>query len=70
MAGRETELEMVRRHVAQGERHVALQQEIIGHLRELGGSTELAERLLTEFEQVLQSHREHLRRIEPGLSSA
>jgi hypothetical protein len=64
MAERESELAMVRRHVAEGERHVSLQRDIVVHLSRLGGSTILANQLLTEFEHTLDAHREHLGRIE------
>lgn len=59
----ETELEMVLRHVAQGERHVALQRRIVAHLREIGGDLRLAEQLLAEFEAALGEHRAHRDRL-------
>jgi hypothetical protein len=65
---REAELEMAQRHVTQGERHVEAQRRIIAHLRELGGSTAVAEQLLYEFEGLLAEHKSHLRRIEVGAS--
>lgn len=61
---RESELEMALRHVAQGERHVEAQRRIIAHLREIGGSTTIAEQLLTDFEDLLAEHKSHLRRLE------
>ena len=63
---RESALEMAQRHVADGERHVEAQRRIIAHLRELGGSTDVAEQLLSEFEDLLAVHKSHLRRIETG----
>jgi predicted small metal-binding protein len=63
MNASETELEMVTRHVAAGERHVALQEDIVAHLRTLHGSTSLAEELLIEFRSTLDAHRAHLDRI-------
>lgn len=63
---RESALEMAQRHVAQGERHVEAQRRIIAHLRELGGSTVVAEQLLNEFEDLLAVHKSHLRQIEAG----
>jgi hypothetical protein len=63
---RESELEMAQRHVEQGERHVEAQRRIIAHLRELGGSTAVAEQLLYEFEGLLAEHKSHLRRLEAG----
>ena len=59
----ESELEMVVRHVREGERHVANQREIVAHLREHGHSTETAEKLLTILEDLLEMHRQHLARI-------
>jgi hypothetical protein len=59
----ESELEMAERHVAQGERHIAFQEALIVHLRELGSSTVLAEELLSEFRTSLTSHRAHRDRI-------
>ncbi|MBA2466343.1 MAG: hypothetical protein H0V46_01905 [Sphingomonas sp.] len=64
MAQLESDRDMVRRHVAEGEHHVALQQRIIGHIRDRGGSTTMAEDLLTAFEQTLGAHRAHLERLE------
>jgi hypothetical protein len=63
---RESALEMAQRHVAEGERHVESQRRIIAHLRELGGATDVAEQLLSEFEDLLAVHKSHLRRIETG----
>jgi hypothetical protein len=59
----ESELEMVTRHVAEGERHVALQQQIVAHLGEIGASTAMAEDLLVEFRSTLGRHRAHLLRL-------
>jgi hypothetical protein len=59
----ESELDMVCRHVAQGERHVALQEKILDHLHEIGGSTEIAEQLLVEFRSTLTAHRSHRDRL-------
>ena len=60
MASAETELEMVQRHVRQGELHVARQLEIIAEMVLRRQSTELAERLLVGFESSLCAHRDHL----------
>lgn len=59
----ETKLEMAERYVREGEYHVARQREIIAHLTEHGRSTELAERLLLNLEDLLTLHRGHLARI-------
>jgi hypothetical protein len=61
---RETELEMVARHVRDGERHVARQREIIAELTSRGASTEQATDLLMQFEDTLLQHRRHLARLE------
>lgn len=54
------QMAQVRRHVADGERHVATQRAIVQRLRELGADTHLAEDLLEEFEATLAQHRMHL----------
>lgn len=64
MAFDESELEMARRHVAEGERHVRLQIEIVDHLHALGAPTEVAEQLMTQFEELLVMHRQHLAQLE------
>ena len=60
----ESNVEMARRHVAEGERHVELQQDIVAHLRKLGGDVDLAEQLLVLFEETLAVHRAHRDRLE------
>ena len=70
MAIDESEMETARLRVAEGERHVSLQRQIIDHLQEIGGSTELAEQLLTEFQQTLRRHRANQDRIEAELKSS
>jgi hypothetical protein len=67
MPANESELEMTRRHVADGERHIALQREIIVRLQGLGGDTGIAEQLLEEFEATLRDHRAHRDRLEAAL---
>jgi hypothetical protein len=61
---RETELEMVNRHVREGERNLALQQDIITWLGDHGQSTCEAERLLTNMTDLQRMHREHLARLQ------
>lgn len=65
----ESELEMVRRHVAEGERHVQSQVEIIAHLQTLGAPTLLAEQLKRQFEELLVMHRQHLAKLEGSTSA-
>jgi len=64
MADKETELEMVQRHVREGEAHVERQREIVAELRARGDRTDLAVALLAEFEDMLRQHRAHLARVE------
>jgi hypothetical protein len=63
MSPLESEVEMVRRHVREGERHLSRQCEIVQKLRDGNHSTELAEELLIAFEQSLLAHRTHLARL-------
>ena len=56
----ETELEMVQRHVRQGERHVSRQLEIIAEMMLREQPTGLAESLLFSFEKSLRAHQDHL----------
>lgn len=49
----ETELEMVLRHVREGERQVANQHEIVPEISERGEPTEFALLMLMQFEQGL-----------------
>ncbi len=63
MSASETKLEMAERHVREGEHYVARQREIVAYLSEHARSTELAERLLFNLEDLLTLHREHLARI-------
>lgn len=59
MAYSPADLEMVDRHIAQGERHVSQQEELVERLRSHGLPTEQAELLLEEFRSLLVQHREH-----------
>jgi hypothetical protein len=59
----ETELAMTRRHVREGEAHVARQREIVNELSDHGHDTVMAETLLAEFESTLRDHRAHLARL-------
>lgn len=55
---------MVQRHVREGERHLALQHEIITWLTDHGSSTDQAERLLTNMADLQRMHCEHLAWLE------
>jgi hypothetical protein len=63
MASGESELEQAERHVREGERHVAVQREIVRHLAEAGESTKIAIQRLRQFEDLLELHRQHLERL-------
>ena len=49
MAKGETELQMVQRHVREGETHVQRQHEIVTEMWELGAPTDIAVALLEAF---------------------
>lgn len=59
MAYSAADLEMANHHVAQGERHVSMQEALIARLRDHGLPTAAAEELLVEFQAILQQHRAH-----------
>lgn len=59
----ETEIEMVQRHVREGEEHVVRQREIVATLPPDSDLAVTAHQLLTAFEETLESHREHLARL-------
>jgi hypothetical protein len=53
------DLEMVDNHIAQGERHLVRQEELLRWMRARGLPTEAAEDLLEEFKATLTQHRDH-----------
>lgn len=55
----ETDLQMADRHIAEGERHVVQQEELITRLRAQGLPTGQAEEFLAEFQSTLNRHRAH-----------
>lgn len=59
MAYTAADVEMVERHIVQGERHIVRQQSLIDRLRALGLPTSEAETLLGEFRDTLEQHWEH-----------
>jgi hypothetical protein len=59
MAYSAADLKMVDDHIAQGERHVSRQEELLAWLRSREYPTEMAEELLAEFQATLIHHREH-----------
>lgn len=58
----ETEIEMVRRHIREGEEHVAHQRGIVASLPD-SDLAKTARQLLETFKQALESHQEHLARL-------
>lgn len=60
---RETELQMVQRHVREGRQHIGRQHAIIARLRSVGSPIELAEEVLTTLEVSQRQHEEHLGRV-------
>lgn len=68
MSPDESELEMVRRHVREGARHVANQRALIVRLKERALPTGEAEALLTTFEDSQRQHEAHLAMAEAKLS--
>lgn len=44
-----------------------LQEDILAHLKGIGGSIEMAEQILRQFREVLEMHRQHLARLEARL---
>lgn len=63
MAFSAADIQMVDDHIAQGERHVAQQVELLERLRSRGLPTDMAEQLLAEFHATLCQHRAHRDRM-------
>jgi uncharacterized DUF497 family protein len=59
MAYTSADLDMVDRHIVQGERHVTQQEKLVQRLRKHGLPTASAESLLDDFRAMLVQHREH-----------
>ena len=59
MAYTMADLELVDGHIAQGERHIIRQEQLISRLRERSLPTEEAEKLLNQFQDSLREHRAH-----------
>ena len=64
MRKEETELGMVQRHVRRGAIGVAMQIQLVAKLRASGRPTELAEQILTTFEESQRQHVAHLMRLQ------
>ena len=63
MAYTAAELKMVDDHIAQGERHIIQQEDLIARLKSHSLPTAEAELLLDEFRSTLALHLEHRNRI-------
>lgn len=63
MSPAETELEMTKRHVRDGKQALARQRRLIADLEARGENTELAHKLLDDFESIQRLHQDHLDRI-------
>lgn len=59
----ETELEMVERHVLEGEERIAGQHLVIARLEALGADTRLAQQLLDSLNFAQQIHLAHRERV-------
>jgi hypothetical protein len=64
VANSEKELQMVRRHVREGEARVRRQREIVMKMWEMGAPTNIAVTLLEAFQDTLRQHKAHLVRLE------
>jgi hypothetical protein len=62
-------LEQARRHVAEGEKRVASQCELVTELERDGHDSSQARQLLREFEEVQRLHLEHRDRLEKILEA-
>jgi hypothetical protein len=68
MAYTPADLQMAELHVAEGQRHVLQQEELVSRLRLRGLPTEEAENLLSSFWSILQIHRQCRDLIEAQLA--
>lgn len=66
MAPAETELEMTTRHVREGEKALSRQRRLITRLETRGENSDLARKLLRDFEAIQRLHQDHLDRIQRG----
>ncbi len=66
----QSDLDMANRHVAEGERHVAMQEELVSRLRLRNQSAAEAEALLALFNATLAQHRTHRDKIEAAVRGA
>lgn len=58
MAYTKADLDMANRHIAEAERHILRQEELLTGLRARHADTTLAEELLAEFQITLRNYRD------------
>ena len=63
MTSHETETVMAVRHVAEQEGRIARQEALIEHLREIGVPTDDALDLLRDMHSLLETMRDHVKRL-------
>jgi hypothetical protein len=63
-------LEQARRRVAEGERHIALQPEIVAEMERDGHDTSMSRQLLDQFEQICALYVAERARLEKELDEA
>lgn len=66
MCKRETEREMVRRHVEEGAKHIERQRALVARFKTNGWPFHDAETLLVTFKDIQRQHEDHLARIAHG----
>ena len=64
------DLKMVERHIAEGERHIVRQEELLTSLRIKGLPTAEAEKLLSLFYETQAEHRKHRDAISAAIDQA
>ena len=64
----QVELDAVRACIAEGEKHACLQRQILGHLRDVGAATDVAEQILEQFEARLARDKAREARLTAALA--
>jgi len=65
----QADVDMADRHIAEGERHIAQQEELLTRLRMQAHPTEEAENLLDLFNSTMVEHRAHRAAIVEALKA-
>jgi hypothetical protein len=66
---RQSDLDMAERHIAEGEEHIVLQEELLTGLRTKGLPTAEAEKLLALLNDTQVEHRKHREAIAAALAA-